>query len=306
MTMKLGAHPFTVRQLQYAVAVAQARSFSRAAELCFVSQPALSAQVAELEDVLGVRLFERGRGGVLLTAPGEVLIERARRVLWEVEGLLGAAEGLGDPLQGTLRLGVIPTIAPYLLPTLDPSLRAAFKKIELIWREDKTENLVGALGKGELDAAVVALEARLGDVDHAMIGIDPFVLAVPKAHRLGRSRRPVASEELADEHVLLLDDGHCFRDQALEWCGAAGTRELGFRATSVPTLCQMVAGGAGITLLPKLAVPVEGPHSSLVIRNFKKPAPQRTIVLIWRRGSALTSALRDVAETARRAFPKMR
>ncbi len=302
--MDLRTHPFTLRQLQYAVGVAEALSFRGAAELCSVSQPALSAQVAELEDALGVRLFERDRRGVLLTPAGEKLVERARRILLEVESLRREAEGLLDPLDGTIRLGVIPTIAPYLLPDLDPALRREFPKLDLVWREDKTENLVAALGKGEIDAAVVALEAEIGDPDYEIIGVDPFVLATPVDHPLARSRRRVGRDDLDGQEILLLDDGHCFRDQALEWCGGAGTRELGFRATSLATLTQMVAGGAGITLLPKLAVPSEERDKKLAIREFKKPAPQRTIVLMWRRGSALASPLRRIAAAARQSLPK--
>jgi len=295
--MDLRTHPFTLRQLQYAVGVSEALSFRGAAESCSVSQPALSAQVAELEDALGVRLFERDRRGVLLTPAGEKLVDRARRILLDVESLRREAAGLLDPLDGTIRLGVIPTIAPYLLPDLDPALRHEFPKLDLVWREDKTENLVAALGKGEIDAAVVALEAEI-------LGVDPFVLATPVDHPLARSRRRVGRDDLDGQEILLLDDGHCFRDQALEWCGGAGTRELGFRATSLATLTQMVAGGAGITLLPKLTVPSEGRDKKLAIREFKKPAPQRTIILMWRRGSALASPLRRIAAAARQSLPK--
>ena len=301
--MEFGAHSFTIRQLQYAVAVAEQGSFRAAAEGCLVSQPSLSAQIAELESALGVRLFDRDRRGVLLTPAGEELLVRARAILLAFEDLRTAATDLVDPLEGRLRVGVIPTIAPYLLPSLDPDLRETFPKLDLIWREDKTENLVAAVDRGDLDAALLALEADLGEVDHALVGVDPFVVAIPPDHRLARSHRSIAAEELAGQEVLLLDDGHCFRNQALELCGAAGTRELGFRATSLATLAQMVAGGAGVTLLPQLAVDVEGRDKKLVVRKFKKPVPKRTIALIWRRGSALTDSLGIFAETARANYP---
>jgi LysR family hydrogen peroxide-inducible transcriptional activator len=300
--MHFGAHAVTLRQLQYCLAVSEARSFRLAADRCHVSQPSLSAQIAELEAALGIRLFERDRRAVLPTPAGEVVAERARRVLLEVEDLLGAARTLVDPLSGTLRVGVIPTIAPYLLPRVDPSLRAAFERLTLVWCEDKTAALLAALWRGELEAALVALEADLGDVVHETLGLDPFVLAVPRGHRLARSKRPVRVGELQGEPVLLLEDGHCFRDQTLALCARAGTRELGFRATSLTTLSQMVAGGEGITLLPKLAVDVECRGKDLVVRAFTRPAPKRTIVLAWRPGSALAASLQSVARVARKAF----
>jgi LysR family hydrogen peroxide-inducible transcriptional activator len=294
--------PLTLRQLQYVVAVADARSFRRAAERCHVSQPSLSAQVAELEGALGVRLFERDRRRVLLTAAGEELVGRARRVLLEAEDLTEAAKRHVDPLAGTLRLGVIPTLGPYLLPTIDPALREAFPRLVLLWTEDKTAVLVQRLERGDLDAAFLALEADLGDLEYEMVGRDTFVLATAKGHRLAHGSRPVRVEELRDEPVLLLDEGHCFRNQALELCSKGGAQELGFRATSLATLAQMTAAGSGITLLPELAVEVENRRGQLAIRPFSKPSPQRTVVLAWRRRSALADSLRAVAARARAAY----
>jgi LysR family hydrogen peroxide-inducible transcriptional activator len=300
--MRLRPLPLTLRQLQYVVAVAEAKSFRRAAEQCHVSQPSLSAQVAEVEGALGVRLFERDRRRVLLTAAGAELVERAKRVLLEAEDLAEAAKRYTDPFAGTLRIGVIPTIGPYLLPEIDPALRKAFPRLTLQWTEDKTEELVRQVNRGGLDAALLAAEADLGDLEKEVLGRDPFVLATGKQHELARSARRVRVADLRGREVLLLDDGHCFRDQALELCSAAGSRELGFRATSLATLAQMVAGGAGITLLPKLAVEVENRRGLLAIREFTRPEPHRTIVLAWRRRSALDEVLHAVAETARAAF----
>ncbi len=300
--MEFRAHPFTIRQLQYVVAVAEQRSFRAAAELCHVSQPSLSAQIAEVESVLRVRLFDRDRRGVLLTPAGEVVVARAREALRACEDVRVAASALVDPLKGRLRVGVIPTLAPYLLPCIDPALRAAFPDLELIWREDKTEGIVRALTNAELDAGLVALEADLGDVESAVVGIDRFLCATPPGHRFTRSQRPLRIEDLNGENVLLLEDGHCFRDQALALCNAAGTRELGFRATSLATLAQMVAGGVGITLLPESAMTVEGRDKGLVFRGFKAPQPKRTVAFVWRRGNALSKALRKVGDTARRAY----
>lgn len=301
--MDLAPHPFSLRQLQYAVAVADTLSFRRAAERCRVSQPSLSAQLAQLEQALGVSLFERDRRRVLPTAAGQELVARARRILVETDDLTEAARRLGDPFSGTLRIGVIPTISPYLLPAVAPKLRAKFRRLSLHWVEDKTESLVQALESGALDGALLALEAELGDVEHAVVAIDPFVLAAAKTHPLARAKGPASPRELRGQSVLLLDDGHCFRPQALAVCATARAEELDFRATSLSTLTQMVAGGAGVTLLPRLAVATEVRRSELKVRPFEEPAPHRTLALIWRRRSPLGAALEQIAEVVRAAYP---
>src|SRR5436189_4302345 len=183
-------YTFTLGQLQYIVAVAEMMSFRGGAELCNVSQPSLSAQVAEMEAALGVSLFERDRRGVLLTAAGQEIISRARRVLVEADDFIEAANRFVDPLAGSLRIGVIPTIGPYLLPRVVPALRRAYPRMMLIWREDKTEVLVRAVAHGELDAALLALEANIGDLEHRVIAADPFVLATPKGHSLSDKSTP--------------------------------------------------------------------------------------------------------------------
>lgn len=300
--MKLAPHPFSLRQLQYAVAVADARSFSEAAWRCRVSQPSLSAQIAQLEDALGSRLFERDRRKVLLTTAGEQIIERARVVLREVDDLVDLAQRSSDPLSSTIRLGVIPTLSPYLIPCIRPALRRTYPKLTLLWVEDKTEVLVAKLGAGEIDGALLALEAEIGDVEREVIGYDPFVLAATARHPLMLRKGAVKIAELAGENVLLLDDGHCFREQALAVCSGAKVHELEFRATSLPTLAQMVADGAGVTLLPQLAVATEAKRARLAVRPFAEPAPGRTIALVWRRRSPLGAALAAIAGTAREAF----
>lgn len=302
--MKLAPHSISLRQLQYAVAIAEVRSFRRAAEMCRVSQPSLSSQLAELESSLGVRLFERDRRRVLPTGPGQELVDRARRVLLEAEDLVEAARRLGDPLAGTLRIGVIPTISPYLLPDVVPALGARLPRLEVIWVEDKTEVLVRRLGVGELDSALLALEAPIGQVDSEVVARDPFMLAAPPGHPLSRRRSPAKLAELRGTRVLLLDDGHCLRDQALAICSAAEAQELGFRATSLTTLIQMVAGGAGVTLLPRLAVRTENRRGDFVVRPFVQPAPHRTIALVWRPRSPLGPSLRKVAGILRDACRK--
>jgi LysR family hydrogen peroxide-inducible transcriptional activator len=295
----MNSYNFTLRQLQYILAVADALSFRQAAERCHVSQPSLSAQVAEMEAALGIALFERDRRGVLVTAAGQELVARARRVLMEADDFAETANRYVDPLAGSLRIGVIPTIGPYLLPRVVPALRRAYPRMMLIWREDKTEVLVRAVAQGELDASLLALEADIGDLEHHVIAVDPFVLATPKRHSLSDGSSPVRRRELRGERVLLLDDGHCFRDQVLEYCSNSKVEELGFRATSLATLTQMVSSGAGITLLPSIAVSTESRRAQLAIRRFSRPEPYRTIVLAWRRRSAFADTLRSIAQSLR-------
>ncbi|NOT44368.1 MAG: LysR family transcriptional regulator, partial [Acidobacteria bacterium] len=222
-------HPFSLRQLQYALAVADALSFRRAAEECHVSQPSLSAQIAELEDKLGIRIFERDRRRVLVTVAGRDLLERARRVALEADDLLAAARRAGDPLVGTLRIGVIPTISPYLLPAVAPRLRTRFPRLTMAWVEEKTDVLLERLETGAIEAALLALEADIGDVEYEVIARDPFLLVAPRKHPLGRARGAAGPADLRGAEILLLDEGHCFRNQALEVCGKARAREGEFR-----------------------------------------------------------------------------
>jgi LysR family hydrogen peroxide-inducible transcriptional activator len=251
--MKLAPLPFTLRQLQYVVAVADELSFRRAAERCRVAQPSLSTQLAELEEALGVQLFERDRRRVLVTDAGKVIVERARRLLVDAEDLRAAAETKSDPLTGTYRIGVLPTIAPYLLPPVAPKLRTKFPKMRLLWVEDRTEGIRASLASGDLDAGVVALEADLGEVEVEILGTDAFVLAGSPIHPLLSVSGPLKPTELRGEEVLLLSEGHCFREQALEVCSTARAHEGEFRATSLMTLVQMVAAGDSVTLLPAVA-----------------------------------------------------
>lgn len=288
----------SLRQLEYVVAVADTLGFRRAAERCAVSQPNLSAQIQQLEDVLGVKLFERDRSGVLLTAAGEEIVTRARRVLVETEDLLAVATRARDPFAGTFRVGVIPTIAPYFLPEVTQVLAREYPNLRLVFREEKTEDTVRDLWAGTLDAGLVALEAELGALQHAEVMRDPFVLALPKDHPLGKKKK-IAKADLDDQEVLLLEDGHCLRSQALALCTKAGAREMDLRATSLATLVQMVAGSNAVTLLPELALSVENRGAQLEIRPFIAPAPFRTIVLVWRPRSPFAEAFRETAATLR-------
>jgi LysR family hydrogen peroxide-inducible transcriptional activator len=306
MTINSAPHPFTLRQLQYALAVADELSFHRAAERCHVSQPSLSAQVAELETSLGVRLFERDRRRVLVSGAGEQLLAALRRALVAADELAAAARQGADPLSGTLAIGVIPTVSPYFLPAVTGVLRSRFPRLTRSWIEDKTSVLVKSLSEGRLDAAVVALEAELGPVEHELLAKDQFLLAAAPGHPLLTQSEPLTRRDLSGTDVLLLDEGHCLREQALEFCSRARARELEFRATSLPTLVQMVAGGAGVTLLPELAVATEAPRAEIAVRRFADPAPERSIALIFRRHAAQEETLRSVAGVMRQAYPKPR
>lgn len=292
----------TVRQLEYLAAVAELRSFRRAAESCHVSQPALSAQIQQLERLLGARLFERDRRRVLPTPAGAAAAARAREILERLDVLAASARGLGRPLAGTLRFGVIPTIAPYLLPKALPAVRRRHPELRLQLREEQTDRLVELAQAGSLDLLLLALEAELGSMDLLPLFHDPFLLAAPSEHRLA-GRRSVRESDLEGEAVLLLDDGHCLRHQALEVCRRRGGHELAdFRASSLPTLVQMVAGGAGVTLLPALAAPALATRGLAVV-PFARPAPYRTIGFAFRRSSARREEFQQLAETFRRAAP---
>lgn len=290
-------HP-TLQQLRYAVAVADERNFGRAARTCFVSQPALSAQIRELESKLGVQLFERSSRGVLVTPAGVEVVERARRILSDVDELCDAAAGASDTLTGSLRLGVIPTVAPYVLPAALHHIAEQHPMLELYLREDRTDALVGQLQAGDLDLLLLALPLDRPGVTELALFDEPFRLAVPHDHRLAARRRCHVSE-LAGERLVLLEDGHCLRDQALAVCSAAGVAGAGGAAvqgTSLPTVVQMVGAGLGVTLLPEMTVEREArPVRNVVVRTLH-PAPTRTIGLAWRSSSARSDAYRRLGD----------
>jgi len=298
-------HPLTLRQLQYALAVAKFGSFRKAAQACAIAQPSLSAQIAQLESALGVVLFERLPRGVAVTEAGRAVLERAEQTLLAADDLVDAAERRRDPEGGTLRVGVIPTVAPYLLPEIMPLLRKRYPRMQFLWVEEKTEPLLARLQAGALDAGIVALDEELGELEHAELGRDPFLLAVPAGHRLARAGAPAQLQHLDGETVLLLDDGHCFRDQVLSFCQRAGADEASVRATSLSTLAQMVAGGAGITLLPRLALATENRARSLVTRSFGPRGPSRTLVLAWRRTFPAAGTVSAIAGLIRQALPAL-
>jgi LysR family transcriptional regulator, hydrogen peroxide-inducible genes activator len=303
--MNFTPHPVTLRQLQYVVAVAERKSFRKAAEDCRVAQPSLSAQVAQVEEALGLQLFERDTRKVTLTAAGRRLVEQATTLLTAADQLHECARSLADPLAGSLSIGIIPTLGPYLLPEVAPALRAAFPRVHFVWSENKTAVLVQQLKDAELDAAIVALESDLGGLPSVVLGKDPFVFAANPEHPLAQSDQPIRLAQLEGQAVLVLDDGHCFRDQALSFCARVGAEEASYRATSLATLVQMVAGGAGVTVLPALAVPIENRHRALTIRAFTPKQPARTIALVWRKSAAREETLKALGKALKQTYSEL-
>lgn len=287
----------STRQLRYFEALARHLHFGRAAEECAVTQPALSMQIREMEADLGVELVERGRTGVRLTAAGEEAAERARGVLASLADLERSVRARGRLLEGRLRLGVIPSVAPYLLPRLLPEVGRLYPGLELALRETQTEQLLAELSTGSLDLVILSLPVDDPALASLALFDDAFLLAVPEAgaRPLGGLASP---DQLAPEDLLLLEDGHCFRDQALQVCGTMDQRRLRrFGATSLSTLVQLVANQQGVTLLPEMYVTSEGGQVPRVrLLRFPDPQPYRTIGLVWRRTLPFTG---DVEAFAR-------
>lgn len=287
----------TLRQLHYLKLLAEHGSFSRAAEAAHVSQPALSAGIQELERILDAPVVERTRGQIQLTAVGAEAFRRAEDVLARAEDLVEAARNAGKPLSGRFRLGVIPTIAPFLLPAKLPGLQKAHPALRLFIREDLTPRLVGALKAGHLDAAVIALPYAAPGLDHARIGDDEILAAAPAGHPLAGSG-PILPGQLKAEDLILLEDGHCLRDQALAAIDLNLPRgEDVFAATSLHTLVQMVSSGLGVSFLPEMAVKAGLANApGVVIRPIAAEAPRREIVVAWRAGSSRAAEARLLAE----------
>ncbi|MGL4396081.1 MAG: LysR substrate-binding domain-containing protein [Hyphomicrobium sp.] len=278
-------HHVTLKQLRYFEALARELHFGRAAELCAVTQPALSMQIQELEANLGVTLVERTRHGVKLTSKGAELVPRMQRVLNDVRDLVDHAKQSAGLLTGVLRLGVIPSIAPYLLAPLLPLVKAQHPDLELHVRETQTETLLHELVEGKLDCLLLALPLRHTDIETLDLFVDRFVLALPKGQALSGSVR--ATRELVEqERLLLLEEGHCLRDQALTYCNLQQVDSVNtFGASSLSTIVEMVAAGFGITLLPEICIGVEDRARSVSLMRFVDPEPSRTVGLAWRRSS---------------------
>jgi len=289
-----------LRDLRYLVAVADERHFGRAAEACFVSQPTLSTQIKKLEAELGVELVERSPRHIMMTAVGAEVVERARVVLREADDITQIARRAKDPESGTVRLGIFPTLAPYLLPHVVPQIHTRFPELELLLVEEKTEEILHQLRDGRLDAGILALPVHGDHLHQEPLFTEDFLLAVPSDHPLADSHL-VRTSVLAAEQLLLLEEGHCLRDQALAVCELTGATERnGFRATSLETLRQMVAAGVGLTLLPQLAVqPPVAPSEAIRLIRFADPVPNRQIAMFWRTTSPFASFLAQLADLFR-------
>ena len=289
-----------LRDLKYLVALADHRHFGRAAAASFVSQPTLSTQIRKLEDELGVPLVERAPRKVMLTPAGRDIAERARRVIAEVEQMKEAARRSQDPEAGTVRLGLFPTLGPYLLPHVVPRIRERFPRLELLLVEEKSDVILAQLREGRLDAGLLALPVHDDQLHAEFLFEEPFVLAVPETHPLAK-KESLSLKDLAHERLLLLEDGHCLRDQALDVCALAGTGERsGFQATSLETLRQMVAANVGVTLLPTLAVkPPVARSENIHLLGFRDSKPSRQIAMVWRRSSAMANFLQELAQVFR-------
>jgi len=294
----------TLRQLRYFDSLARHGHFGRAADACAISQPALSMQIKELEETLGTELFERGARRVRLTNFGEEFATRARDILRSVNELGDLARASRDRLVGRLRLGVIPTIAPYLLPTIIGQLTHRYDGIELHLRETLTATLIRELSEGRIDAAIVALPVSEPSLSEVALFDENFVLVRPGED----AGKPVPSREMLREmRLLLLEEGHCFRDQALSFCNmhSALPREL-LDGSSLSTLVQMVSAGIGVTLIPEMAVEVETRSASVSVAHFSKPQPSRTIGMIWRKTSPLAKQLMQISEVVRQSANTVR
>ena len=287
----------TLKQLRYLLAVADAGHFGQAAKACFVSQSTLSAGISELEDLLGVVLIERTSRSVLLTDVGAEVVRRARATLLEIEDLMAVCDASQKPFTGRMRLGVIPTVAPFLLPPLMKKVRETYPDFQLLIREDLSGHLVDALHKGELDLLLLALPFEAENVDSAVLFEDRFWFACSEQHAL-HSRESLLPDDLRGQDLLLLEDGHCLRDHVLEACNLAlDDVSLPFQATSLNTIVQMVASGIGVTLLPQMSVNgslLSGVDVSL--KPFAAESISRDIGLMWRKKSPRVVEYRALGE----------
>ncbi len=275
----------TLRQLRYLTALAQHRHFGRAAEACAVTQPALSMQIRDLEKELGVELVERRSGEAALTEIGTEVARRAERVLAAARDLADFARHRSRLLSGRLRLGIIPTLAPYVLPKVLPDLQASYPDLIIELRETQTKVLLDELAGGDLDAVMLALPLPDAEIESIRLFDDAFLLAVPANDPLPRNAR-VNPRELDQQRLILLEEGHCLRDQALAYCATARHEmPLSLGATSLATVMQMVANGYGVTLVPEVAVDVEVRDERVKLLRFTSPEPGRTVGLAWRRTS---------------------
>lgn len=284
-----------LRDLKYLVAVAKEQHFARAAEKSFVSQPTLSMQIKKLEDELGVQIFERSQKNFLVTKVGKEIIKKAEVILREAEEIKNIAQNSKDPFSGELRIGAFPTLASYFFPKVIGKISKKFPQLKLLLIEEKTEELLRKLQNGEIDAAFVAMPVSNETLLSQKIFEEDFLLAVPRNHALAKKKK-IESKDLKGQSLMLLEEGHCLRNQALEACSMLGALEQqDFRASSLETLRQMVINGAGITLMPKIAVRTEDKISYIKIDH----APKRTIGLYWRKSSTRKSLIEEIIKIAK-------
>jgi LysR family hydrogen peroxide-inducible transcriptional activator len=301
-------HLPSLRQLRHLAALAEHRHFGRAAAACGITQSTLSASLKELEELLQAPLVDRTQRKMVLTPLGAEVVARGQAILRDAEELVRTTEGHRAPLSGTVRLGVIPTIGPFLLPRILPRLRKAYPKLKLYLTEDQTARLLDDLGAGRLDAVVLALPYDCGNVETATLFDDPFSIVMRRDHELAKSPQ-LPAHALDREALLLLRDGHCLKDHALSACRLDGRRHVdAFEATSLHTLVQMVDNGLGVTLLPRLALDahiLKG--TDLVAKPLASNAPSREIALVWRRGTGRRAEFellaRTIVDLARKTGP---
>lgn len=293
----------TLQELRYLVALADSGHFGQAAEACFVSQSTLSTGLKKLEDFLGVTLFDRSLKRVTPTPIGREIVESARRIVEEAGRIRELAGYAKDPMDRTVHLGVIPTLGPYYLPHVLTLVHQAHPKLRLLLREEMTPHMLTHLAEGKLDAGLLALPVNDPGLEVVPLFVEPFLAAVPAEHPLAKAKS-VKMDDLVQAGLLLLEEGHCLRDQALEACHLEGLKSEEIRATSLETLRQMVAMGLGVTLIPSLAGAGTSPAGQqVVLKSVAKPGASRTIGLVWRRRSPLTYTLGRLAETLAARLP---
>jgi LysR family transcriptional regulator, hydrogen peroxide-inducible genes activator len=290
-----------LRDLKYFVALSDYQHFGKAAEACFVSQPALSMQIKKLEETLGVKLLERTNRSVLLTGSGLAIAERARQILNHVEEMHDVAKLEKDPYSGELKIGIFPTLGPYLLPLIIPDLSKLFPKVSFYLIEEQTAPLIENLKQGKLHAAFLALPVMEKNFHSAFLFEEEFMLATPETNSLAK-RKTVKQQDLENKNVLLLEEGHCLREQALALCHKINATETrNFRATSLETLRHMIAAGVGITLMPKLAC---SPTRGVSYMSFDSPKPIRSIGMVWRTTTPKQALLQEIANQIRKIMVK--
>jgi LysR family hydrogen peroxide-inducible transcriptional activator len=290
-----------LRDLEYLIALQEIKHFRKAAEKCFVSQPTLSGQIAKLEEELGLLLIERTSRKVIFTHAGEDIVAKAKQVLLEVKGLKEIAKNHQAPLSGPLHIGLIPTVAPYLLPRIVPQIGRQFPDIDLFLYEEQTHRLLKRLEEGELDCLILAYLPEMKKLGAIDLYHEPLLLAMPSSHHWAR-QAIIDINELSGQRVLMLEDGHCLRDQAMDYCFAAGAEEdTSFKATSLETLRHMVAAGSGLTLLPELSVPEQAIQNGICYRRFSDPQPVRLISLVHRYHSVRRPCFNDLAKLIQNA-----